>query len=53
MTVTEGDVMILASTDDPFPSLNSNGTLKTSQSNRLAFKKDELSSIIFVSIFGL
>jgi hypothetical protein len=43
---------MLGSTTDPFPDFDSEGSLKTSGSNRLAFKKAELSEQFYLTIVG-
>ena len=40
VTVIEGNIFLVGSTDDPFPSLDSNGTIKSSSSGRITFKKE-------------
>lgn len=40
ITVIEGDVALLGSTEDPYPSFNSQASIKSSARNRITFTKD-------------
>ena len=54
VTVIEGDIFLLSSTEDMYPTLETNSTnLKFSSSNTLFYARDQIASKIYVSVYGL
>ena len=54
VTVIEGDIFLLSSTEDMYPTLETNSTnLKFSSSNTLFYARDQIASKIYISVYSL
>jgi hypothetical protein len=53
-TVLEGDIFLIASTSELYPTLNSNiNSLKYGSSNDIFFSRDEIGKNIYIAVYGV